>query len=52
MKGQGGLPLPWVFVRRRLAQAWGIPPWDVDDVAVGEIAVELELMALDAEGGR
>lgn len=47
-----GLTVPWPYVRRALAQRWGIPPWGVDEAPVDEVMLELRLMELDGEEPR
>ena len=44
--------MPWVWVRRRLAERWGVPPWEVDEAPYEEIALELKLGAIEHEMAR
>jgi hypothetical protein len=44
--------MPWVYIRSRIARAWGVPPWDVDAAPVDEIATELHLWEIQAEADR
>lgn len=41
--------MPWVWVRRILAERWNVPPWQVDEAPHDEVRLELALMALEAE---
>jgi len=41
------MTVPWPLVRRRIARAWGLPPWAVDNAPLDEINLELKLMELD-----
>jgi hypothetical protein len=43
------MPAPWKIVRAELAQAWGIPPWEVDMAPSDEIDLQLELWRLRAK---
>lgn len=47
-----GTAVPWVWVRRLLAQRWGVPPFEVEDWPAVETQLELELLALEAEAAR
>lgn len=48
--GLGGMP--WALTRRAIAERWHVPPPDVDEYPAQEIALELHLMSLEAEGAR
>lgn len=41
-----GLPVPWLYLRARVAEAWGVPPWDVDDAPWSEVDLAVELLHL------
>jgi butyrate kinase len=41
------LSVPYAYARRRVAQAWGVPPWVVDDAPVDEFLLELKLMEIE-----
>ena len=43
------MAVPWVYVRARIAQTWGVPPWEVDEAPHDEVAVAAELLALTGE---
>lgn len=43
------MTVPWVYVRRVLAERWGVPPWQVDEAPHDEVRLELALMSLEAE---
>ena len=43
-----GVDVPWVYVRRSIAQGWGVPPWAVDEAPVDEVLLELKLRELEA----
>jgi hypothetical protein len=43
------MPAPWCLVRARLAEAWYVPPWEVDEAPAIEIAQQLELWAIEHE---
>jgi len=47
-----GLPLPWAYLRAKLAERWGIPPWEVDAAPKGEIDTALTIMTLEARAAR
>ncbi len=38
-----------MYVRSKLAEAWHVPPWEVDDAPHDEIATQLRLWAIEAE---
>jgi hypothetical protein len=44
--------LPWEYLRRRIAERWGIPPWAVDDAPQDEVNLELQVMGLEAQEHR
>lgn len=41
--------MPWLYVRRMLAEKWQIPPWQVDQAPWYEVALELRFMAIERE---
>jgi hypothetical protein len=41
--------LPWVYTRRRIAERWGIPPWEVDQAPTDEVLTEIEIANIEAE---
>lgn len=41
--------MPWLYVRSRIARAWGVPPWDVDEAPWPEVALAAELLHLTGE---
>jgi hypothetical protein len=40
--------VPWAYFRFRLAQHWGIPPWEVDAAPKGECQEALLILSLEA----
>jgi hypothetical protein len=45
-----GLPLPWAYVRRRIALAYGVwPPSLVDAWPIDDLLTELRIMQIEAE---
>jgi hypothetical protein len=44
-----GLKVPWAYIRRELAKAWGIPPWEVDEADPEEIRIELAIRKIESE---
>lgn len=49
VENKAGLPVPWAYIRRELARAWGVPPWQVDEAPWHEVALELRLRDLEAQ---
>lgn len=47
-----GLPVPWAYIRRALAERWHCRPWDVDEAPWDEIELELQILELEAEAER
>lgn len=44
------MPTPWFAVRRRIAQEWGIAPWEVDAPELAdEVGRLLEYASLEAQ---
>ena len=44
------MPAPWFHIRRRIAQEWGITPWDVDAPELAdEVGRLLEYASLEAQ---
>lgn len=41
--------MPWAYTRRRLAERWHIPPWEVDRAPWSEVRLELEIQAIEAK---
>jgi hypothetical protein len=41
--------VPWVYVRRQLAEKWHLPPWAVDEAPYDEVLLELDLLRIEAE---
>ena len=41
--------MPWVYLRRAVAQSWGVPPYVVDESPIDEVLTELEILAMEAE---
>jgi hypothetical protein len=44
--------LPWVYIRRRIARSWGVPPYVVDEAPAHEVLTELAILKIEAESGR
>lgn len=38
---------PWIYVRAKIAERWGVTPWQVDDAPPGEIDIQLELWGIE-----
>lgn len=38
--------LPWLYMRRRIARAWGVPPWVVDEAPKHELDIELAILGI------
>ncbi|WP_395707006.1 hypothetical protein [Casimicrobium huifangae] len=47
-----GIDVPWVLVRRRLADKWHVPPWVVDEAPTDEVLTELEIMNIEAQSAK
>jgi hypothetical protein len=45
-------PLPWGYVRAKLAERWGILPRQVDEEPATEVALALRLAGIEAEESR
>jgi hypothetical protein len=43
------LPVPWLYVRAKIAAAWGVPPWEVDEAPWSEVALAQELLFVTGE---
>jgi len=44
------MPVPWVLIRRHIAQEWGVAPWDVDAPELAdEVGRWLEYKRLEAQ---
>lgn len=41
--------MPWCYVRRAVAQSWGVPPWVVDEAPTDEVLMELRILDMEAE---
>lgn len=39
--------MPWLYVRRVIAKAWGVAPYEVEFAPRTEIELELQLLELD-----
>ena len=48
-KNTRGMTVPWLYVRRQLARAWGVPPWVVDEAPIDEIELELDIARIEFE---
>lgn len=44
-----GIDVPWVLVRRKLADKWHVPPWVVDEAPADEVLTELEIMKIEEQ---
>lgn len=42
------MPLPWLYVRRLIAERWHLPPPLVDEYPEEEIRTELALLEIEA----
>ncbi|NJN53280.1 MAG: hypothetical protein HC804_00105 [Anaerolineae bacterium] len=47
-----GLTVPWVYIRRRVAEQWHCKPWEVDDAPMDEVMTELRILELEAEAAK
>lgn len=43
------LPIPWGYVRSKLAALWQCRPWEVEDAPALEVSLALRLAAIEAE---
>lgn len=43
------MPLPWLYVRKLIAERWGIPPYAVDQAPADEVELELRFMEIESE---
>jgi hypothetical protein len=41
--------VPWVWIRKRIAEAWHCKPWEVDDAPMDEILLQCKLMNCESE---
>lgn len=48
-KDKAGIPVPWAYARRQIAEQWGVPPWVVDEAPRQEIELELRIREIEAE---
>ena len=48
-KNKGGLDVPWFYVRSLLARRWHCFPWEVDELPVDEVQLEVHIMNEEAE---
>jgi hypothetical protein len=39
--------VPWAYIRRDIAAAWGVPPWCVDEAPYDEVLLELRIRAIE-----
>ena len=39
--------MPWAYTRRRLAERWRIPPWEVDRAPWSEVRLEMEIQEIE-----
>ncbi len=46
---KAGVHVPWVYVRRKIAERWHVPPWVVDDSPWDEVDLEMRLANIEAE---
>jgi len=46
-----GIGVPFVWIRRVLAQRLGVAPLEIDCWPASEVELELKLMAIEAEEG-
>ena len=46
-EGPNQTGIPWIQARAQLADAWHIPPWEVDESPMGEVEIQLELWAIE-----
>lgn len=44
--------MPWPYVRAKLAQSWGVPPWIVDAAPLDELATALHILEIESEAAR
>lgn len=44
-----GLKVPWIYIRSKVAERWGVPPWVVDESPIGELETTLTLMQIEGE---
>lgn len=49
MKNKLGASVPWAYIRYKIAQHWGVPPWVVDEAPGCEVAEVLRIWALEAD---
>jgi hypothetical protein len=50
-KNKAGLGVPWAYVRRQIARAWGCRPWEVDEAPLDEVLLELKILEIEAQAG-
>ena len=43
--------MPWIYIRRRIARRWHVPPWVVDEAPADEVETELKIMEIIGECG-
>lgn len=41
--------MPWVYIRRDIAERWHCKPYEIDDAPADEVMLELSIMAIEAE---
>lgn len=44
------MPAPWCLIRARVAEAWHVTPWTVDDPDLAdEVGLQLEMWDIEAK---
>lgn len=47
LKNKAGAELPYAYLRYKVAQHWGVPPWVVDEAPANEVAELTAILAID-----